>query len=65
MGEYIRFNVTHERRTPAMLKNKLSRFEYWLEVMQRRLVASSTTAPVTNLYLVKVLVAIKMRVAPA
>ena len=48
-----------------MLKNKLSRFEYWLEVMRRRVVASSTTAPVAFLYSLRASVAIKMRVVPA
>ena len=65
MCEYIRFNVTHERRTSPMVKNKLSRFEYWLEVMRRRVVASSTTAPVAFLYSLRASVAIKMRVVPA
>ena len=50
---------------PFVVKNKLFRFEYWVEVMRRRPVALSGTAPVADLYLVRALVAIKMRVVPA
>ena len=48
-----------------MLKNKLSRFEYWLEVMRRRPVLLSATAPVAFWYSLKASVAIIMRVVPA
>jgi hypothetical protein len=47
---YVQFNGTEGGRTPFMVKNKLFRFEYWVELMRRRPVALSATAPVADLY---------------
>ena len=65
MCQYIQLNGTEEGRTPFVVNNELFMFEYWVEVMRRRPVALSETAPVADLYLVRALVAIKMRVVPA
>ena len=62
MCQYIQFNGTEEGRTPFVVKDEIFMFRYWVEVMRRAL---SATAPVADLYLVKALVAIKIRVIPA
>lgn len=51
-------------RTPPAMKNKLCRFENWVEVSLSRPVLLSRTPPVAVLYLVKALVARRTRVVP-
>ena len=62
MCQYIQLVGTEEGRTPFVVKDELIMFTYWVEVMGRALLE---TAPVADLYLVRALVAIKMRVIPA
>ena len=53
-----------EKPTPFVVKYRLCRFAYWVEVMRRRPVVLSRTAPVADVYLLKASLAIRIRVVP-
>ena len=53
-----------EGLTPFVVKNRLCKWTNWVEVIRRRSVIPSNTAPVADLYLLNPSVASKMRVVP-
>ena len=53
-----------EGLTPFVVKYRLCKYTNWVEVMRRRPVVLSNTAPVADLYLLNPSVASKMRVVP-